>query len=233
MRIQIKMIGIASLIGIVGGLGAVLFRRMISFVNELFVKLPQSVFGDNVMITLLAPTAGGLIVGWLIFKFAAEAKGHGVPEIIESVNLHNGRMRLRVPFVKIIASAITIGTGGSAGREGPIAQIGGGFASLISQKLNLSNEQSRILVVSGVASGIAATFNAPIGGVLFGLEILPRDGRSYSVFPLVVSSVLGTSIGALILGDNRAFIFPNNISINANQLPPNLLIFIALGISMV
>ncbi len=232
MRIQIRMIGIASLIGIVGGLGAVLFRRMISFVNEIFVQLPKSYFGESVILTILAPGIGGLIVGFLIYKFASEAKGHGVPEIIESVNLHHGRMRLRVPFIKIIASAITIGTGGSAGREGPIAQIGGGFASLISQKLKLSKEQSKILVVSGVASGIAATFNAPIGGVLFGLEILPRDGRSYSVFPLVVSSVIATSVGGLILGDERAFIFPSHISIHPAELPANLLIFLGIGVLM-
>lgn len=159
---------------------------------------------------LLTPIIGGLIVGYLTSKVSKETKGHGVPEVLESVALNNGKMNLRIPFIKIIASATTIGSGGSAGREGPIAQIGAGFASLIGQKLNLSSKELRTLVVSGVAAGIAATFNAPIGGSLFALEVLMGEGGTTGLLiPIIVAAVVGVVVGQLLLGTDPAFIgFP-------------------------
>ncbi|MFV2014372.1 MAG: chloride channel protein, partial [Candidatus Heimdallarchaeota archaeon] len=233
---DIRMILLAILVGIIGGFGAILFRLMITAVNYILVAGPKILVEKfiseqyKVIITLLAPAIGGLIVGSLIFYFAREAKGHGVPEIIEAVNLNKGRMRIRVPFVKIIASAITIGSGGSAGREGPIAQIGGGFASVLSQKLNLNAEESKLLVVSGVSAGIAATFNAPLGGVLFGLEIIRRDRRSFSILPLVTSSVIGTAIGEFFLGTSPAFNFSEDSSSYLQII--NVPLFVFLGIIM-
>lgn len=232
---DIRIMILAILVGIIGGLGAILFRLMIDSVNYLLVEGPTTLIEKYIserftpIVTVAAPAIGGLIVGALIFYFAREAKGHGVPEIIESVNLKKGRMRIRVPFVKIIASAVTIGSTGSAGREGPIAQIGGGFASVLSQKLKLSAEESKILVVSGVSAGIAATFNAPLGGVLFGLEVIRRDKRSFIILPLVTSSVVGTAIGEFFLGTSPAFIFPTGASyLHIINVP----VFIFLGVIM-
>ncbi len=212
LQYEVRTLLLATLVGIIGGLGAVAFRLLINFFFFILVAFPRVVInGNHTMqqaVTVLSPTIGGLIVGALVYYLASEAKGHGVPEIIEAVNLKNGRMRIRVPFVKIIASAITIGSGGSAGREGPIAQIGGGFASVLAQKMKLSAEESKTMVVAGVSAGIAATFNAPLGGVLFGIEVIRRDLRSFSILPLVTASVIGTAIGDSILGQQPAFIFP-------------------------
>ena len=224
LQYEVRTLLLAILVGIIGGLGAIVFRLLINFFFTILVVFPRVISGNNIalkdFLTVLSPTLGGLIVGAMVYYFATEAKGHGVPEIVEAVNLKNGRMRIRVPFVKIIASAITIGSGGSAGREGPIAQIGGGFASVLSQKMHLSAEESKTMVVAGVSAGIAATFNAPLGGVLFGIEIIRRDLRSFSVLPLVTASVIGTAIGDSVLGEQPAFIFPQyDLTFNAWNIP--------------
>ena len=125
---HVRTLLLATLVGVVGGLGAVAFRLMIQFVHFMLVQLPRELVknwlgeGASPLVTVLAPAVGGAIVGSLVYFLAREAKGHGVPEIVEAVNLHSGKMRARVPFVKIVASAVTIGSNGSAGREGPIAQ---------------------------------------------------------------------------------------------------------------
>ena len=202
--------------GIIGGLGSWVFRLAINLIYETFFSLPKQILnslGLSPIIWvpfLLTPIIGGLIVGYLTSKVSKETKGHGVPEVLEAVTLNNGRMNLRIPFVKIIASATTIGSGGSAGREGPIAQIGAGFASLIGQKLNLSPKELRTLVVSGVAAGIAATFNAPIGGSLFALEVLMGEGGTTGLLiPIIVAAVVGVVTGQFLLGTDPAFIgFP-------------------------
>ena len=159
---------------------------------------------------LISPVIGGILVGYLTSRVSKETKGHGVPEVLESVALKNGKMNIRIPFIKIIASATTIGSGGSAGREGPIAQIGAGFASFLGQKLNLSPKELRTLVVSGVAAGIASTFNAPIGGALFSLEILMGESGASGLFiPIIVAGVVGVVVGQLLMGTAPAFIdFP-------------------------
>lgn len=225
---EMLTLGLAVLVGVIGGLGAALFRIMIDAVQMVLVELPKKhIFGDSWVLIVGAPAVGGLIVGTIVYLAAPEAKGHGVPEIIESVNLHGARMRWRVPFAKIIASAVTIGSGGSAGREGPIAQIGGGAASVIAEKMGLSREESRTLVVAGVSAGIAATFNAPLGGVLFGLEVIRRDQRVFSILPLVTSSVVGTAVGELILGKTPAFVFPADFgSVHFVDVP----IFVVMGV---
>lgn len=224
---KLVLLVLSIAVGLIGGLGAVVFRILINFFNELLFLKPSSLFSDSPIIVVLAPLIGGLIVGALVYYGAREAKGHGVPEIIESVNLHNGRMRWRIPFIKILASAVTIGSGGSAGREGPIAQIGGGFASVVAQKMHLSKDDSKTLVIAGVAAGIAATFNAPLGGVLFGYEIIRRDRKTFSIFPLIISSVVGTTVGDLFLGNKPAFIFPKYIDSN---IFGNIPLYIMLGI---
>jgi chloride channel protein, CIC family len=223
---NVRMILLSSIVGIVGGLAAVLFRFLISSVYWLLHTSPKGVFPDW-LILIAAPTIGGLFVGYLVNKYSSESKGHGVPQIIESVNLKNGKMRFRVPLLKMITASITIGSGGSAGREGPIAQIGGGFGSILGQTLKLKNEEVKDLVICGVSSGIAATFNAPLGGILFGLEVIRRDDRHPNIVPLITASVLGTTVGQFFFEDHPSFIFPTNLSVNNVS---NLPFFIIMGL---
>ncbi len=140
-------------------------------------------------------------------------------------------MRYRVPFVKIIASAITIGSHGSAGSEGPIAQIGGGFGSLVGQVFELKAEERKLMVISGTSAGIAAIFNAPLGGILFGMEIIRRDHRHISPFPFIMATFIGTTVSRLVLGENSVFEFPD-LKITGLQTVLNTHNFILLGILM-
>jgi CIC family chloride channel protein len=212
----VKLNILAIVVGVVGGLGSWIFRLAIIVIYTCFFIFPMD-FLDSIGLSLvswspflLSPALGGVLVGYLTSRVSKETKGHGVPEVLESVALKNGKMNLRVPFIKIIASATTIGSGGSAGREGPIAQIGAGFASFVGQKINLSPKELRTLVVSGVAAGIASTFNAPIGGALFALEVLMGQGGTTSLFiPIIVAGVVGVITGQFLLGTDPAFIgFP-------------------------
>ncbi len=212
----VKLNVLAIGVGVIGGLGSWIFRLAITLIYEVFFTLPTDVLNFlglsaiDWLPFLIAPIIGGLIVGYLTSRVSKETKGHGIPEVLESVALNNGKMNIRIPFIKIIASATTIGSGGSAGREGPIAQIGAGFASLVGQKLRLSPKELRTLVVSGVAAGIAATFNAPIGGSLFALEVLMGEGGITGLLiPIIVAAVVGVVTGQFLLGTDPAFIgFP-------------------------
>ena len=124
---------------------------------------------------VVIPVIGGLIYGPLIYRYAREARGHGVPEVMLAVAEGGGRIRPQVAAVKSLASALCIGTGGSVGREGPIVQIGSALASSLGQRVRMADSRLPILVACGAAGGIAATFNAPITGVFFGLEIILRE----------------------------------------------------------
>ncbi len=228
---ELLMMLLSVAVGIISGIGAWIFRKTVEYVYEGFQLLSEFLGAqENPAFVVILPGIGGILAGIMVVKWAPEAKGHGVPEIIYSVNIENGKMRLRVPFVKIIASAFTIGTGGSAGSEGPIAQIGGGFASYVAEKTHLSPEHSKILVMAGVSGSIAAIFNAPLGGVLFGLEIIPRDKKARSILPLIISSVVGTSIGELILNSSSIFDFPDTLTIQPEHIPTHLLLFLLIGI---
>jgi CIC family chloride channel protein len=156
-------------------------------------------------LVIIIPAVGGAIYGPLIYRYAREAKGHGVPEVMEAVALHGGRIRPRVAIIKALASSICIGTGGSAGREGPIAQIGAALGSTIGQALKLSGERVRNLVACGAAGGIAATFNAPIAGAIFALEVIL--GRFHTVYfgAVVISAVTADVVAQLFEGGSRAF----------------------------
>ena len=231
-REELRLITIASVVGIVGGIGAVVFRKVVESTKEIFHLIFNGIpFLSDEINTVLVPTIGGLICGWIVFTYASEATGHGVSEIIESVNLQGGKMRYRVPFIKIIASAITIGSGGSAGSEGPIAQIGGGFGSMVGQYFNLKPEERKLMVISGTSAGIAAIFNAPLGGILFGIEIIRRDKKQFSPFPLIMATVIGTTVSQLILGDKSVFEFPD-LDATINQIVFNIPFFLFLGVLM-
>ncbi|MBE0525921.1 MAG: chloride channel protein, partial [Candidatus Thorarchaeota archaeon] len=178
IRKQIFLYSLGALVGAISGLVAVSFRFLINGISLLFVIIPQ-VLGIGGWI--IVPAIGGLFVAVIIVRYAPEAKGHGVPEVMEAYTIHGGKMRLRVPFLKSLASAITIGSGGSCGREGPIAQIGAGIGSGIGDKLKLSKNETKTLVLCGLSSGIAATFNAPLGGALFGIEVIAGGIIGFSI----------------------------------------------------
>lgn len=190
-------------------MGAVAFRWLITSFSWLFFDGGSqllSFLGDYYVI--LIPAAGGLLVGPLIYFFAREAKGHGVPEVIEAVALRGGRIRPRVSVVKALASALCIGSGGSVGREGPIVQIGSSFGSAIGQWLKLPDETVKVLVACGAAGGISATFNAPIGGVFFALEVILRRVVTRRFAYVVISAVAADVVAQAFLGNARAFIVP-------------------------
>ena len=170
-------------------------------------------------IRIIIPALGGLIVGPLVYFMAREAKGHGVPEVMEAVALKSGIIRKRVVIIKSFASAISIGTGGSVGREGPIVQIGSAIGSSVGQMLKVSADRVRTLVGCGAAAGIAATFNAPIAGSMFALEIILGDFGIATFSPIVISSVVATAVSRYFLGDMPAFIVPAYELISAWELP--------------
>ncbi len=206
------MIIIAIIIGILGGFAGIGIRAMILWISEISFGAGSN-FLENVMNTswywiLIIPAIGGLIVGPIIYFFAPEAKGHGVPEVMEAILLKGGAIRPRVAFLKAVASAITIGTGGSVGREGPIIQIGSSLGSMVGQFFRVPSKKLKTLVGCGAAAGIAAAFNAPIAGALFAVEIILMDFAVAQFSPIVISSVMATVISRSFEGDFAAFIVP-------------------------
>ncbi len=206
------MIVMAILIGIIGGYGAIVFRYAIRFFQSIFFGSWHSnieyISGLPWYVVLFVPAIGGLIVGPIIYFFAREAKGHGVPEVMEAIILKGGAIRPRVVLAKIIASAVSIGTGGSVGREGPIVQIGSAAGSSLGQIIHVRGSQLRTLVACGAAAGIAGTFNAPIAGAIFSLEILLGDFAITQFSPIVIASVTSTVVSRFYLGNYPAFIIP-------------------------
>lgn len=229
------MIFMAIIVGVLGGYGAVGFRWMIWF----FQKASFGYQGDNLLSQLMVmpwygklipPIAGGLIVGLIVYFLAREAKGHGVPEVMEAVALKGGIIRKRVVLIKSLASAICIGTGGSAGREGPIVQIGSAIGSSFGQIMKVSADRMRTLVGCGAAAGIAATFNAPIAGVMFSMEIILGEFGIATFSPIVVSSVMATVISRAYLGDYPAFVVPHYTLASIQEIPFYALLGIVAGV---
>ena len=206
---NISSIVIALVIGLSTGVGAIIFRYLIDFVEFVgYAWVPEMFPSLGRMNVVIIPAIGGLIVGLLIFYFAQEAKGHGVPEVMEAVALRGGKIRPVVALVKSLASAISIGSGGSVGREGPIVQIGSSIGSTLGQRLHLSDDKVRILVACGAAGGIAATFNAPIAGVIFALEVIVGEFSVKHFSQVVISSVAASVVGQAVFGDIPAFLIP-------------------------
>ncbi|MFQ5997959.1 MAG: chloride channel protein [Candidatus Bathyarchaeia archaeon] len=220
---------LAVLAGVFGGLGAVFFRRSLDFFGFLFQNILNfsSSLGFGVIGVVLLPAMGGLIVGIIVLAFAQETKGHGVPEVIESVNLKGGHIRPRVALVKIIVSSITISSGGSAGREGPIAQIGATIGSTIGKIARIGREGTKLIVMSGLAAGIGGTFNAPLGGAIFAIEVINPTIDPRRIIPVFLASVVGTSVAEIFLGTRPAFSAPSFTIPN----PVELALFIPLGIA--
>ncbi len=203
------MIIVAIIIGVLAGFAAIGIRALIDAISSLSFSGEGSLL-ENIINTewywiLLIPAIGGLIVGPLIYFFAPEAKGHGVPEVMQAILLRGGSIRPRVAIVKAVASAITIGTGGSVGREGPIIQIGSSIGSAVGQFFNLPSSRLKTLVGCGAAAGIAAAFNAPIAGALFAVEIILMDFAVAQFSPIVISAVMATVVSHSFEGKFAAF----------------------------
>ena len=200
-------LGVVILTGIVCGFGAILLYLLIDLFSEFLLsgfgglRFPNA-YGevkifqfDLDLINIpyfIIPAIGGILSGIIVYRFAPEAEGHGTDSVIRAFHREHGIIRARVPVIKALATALTIGSGGSAGREGPVAQIGAGFGSFIAQKLGLSDRERRILVVSGMAGGIGGIFRSPLGGALFGIEVLYRkdaetDGLIYAFITSIIS----------------------------------------------
>ena len=226
---------LAVLTGAGAGGGAIAFRYMILGVTYLFTghrdysavgHAGNPLLGLGGWFVVAAPVVGGLIYGPLVSRFAPEARGHGVPEVMYAVNRLGGRMRPQVPIVKSLASALCIGSGGSVGREGPIVQIGSALGSVTGQLLRVSESQLRLLVACGAAGGIAATFNAPIAGVFFALELILRNFETRSFGLVVLSSVTADAVGRAAFGSHPFLTLPG-FSFSS---PVELVLYAGLGV---
>ena len=164
--------------------------------------------GSPPYLVFLLPLLGGLLIGPLLQRFPTEARGDGVPSAMEAVALHGGIIRPRTVGLRTLTAAVTIGSGGSVGREAPIAQIGAAIGSVVGQFLKVSASRMRIFVACGAAGGIAAVFNAPIGGVFFSLEVLLGDFAAATFAPIVIASVVSTTVARLLLGNVLIFEVP-------------------------
>ncbi|MFH1437919.1 MAG: chloride channel protein [Pseudomonadota bacterium] len=223
---------IAVLTGVLAGYTAVGFRCMVNVISNIAMFQNFSIASvdprlhTNGYCIILVPAAGGLVVGLLVRFFAREAKGHGVPEVMEAVVKKHGIIRPRLVLVKALASAVCIGTGGSVGREGPIVQVGSALGSTIGQVIKIRPDLLKIVVACGAAGGISATFNTPISGVIFAFELLLFEFKTRSFIPLVIASVFGTIISRIYLGHNPAFIVPSYTLVS----PLELFFYLGLGV---
>lgn len=216
----------AVIVGIGAGLGAVLLDWLIDGIKEItYLNIFERFSSIPSYYLFIIPAGGGLIFGPMIYRFAKEAKGHGVPEIMQSIALKGGRIRPQVAIVKALASAITIGTGGSSGREGPMAQIGAGLGSTLGQLFKLSDERITNLVACGAAGGIAAAFNAPIAGSIFALEVILGQIHTTYFGAVVISAVVADVVAQSFLGGSRAFVLP----IYTLKNPLELILYVILG----
>ena len=239
-------LGLAVMALIVGGgagLGAAVFRELIYAITWLATGYTQ--FGQQghaaslhlpslgIFFVLVVPVVGGLLYGPLIQRFAREARGHGVPEVMLAVAENGGRIRPQVTIVKALASAICIGTGGSVGREGPIVQIGSALASTLGQLVRMSEGRLRIIVACGAAGGIAATFNAPITGLFFGFEIVLREFSLDALFATGLAAVTGDLISRAFFGSAPFFTQVPHDLVLANDVSYLLVAVLALAAGLI
>jgi chloride channel protein, CIC family len=232
---------IGIVIGIVSGFGAILFNFLIQRGTQFFLKdllafvIPIAFHGTTLLGVpifqwmIWIPALGGLISGLIVFRFAPEAEGHGTDAMIDSFHRKKGIIRRRVPIVKTIASAITIGSGGSAGKEGPIAQIGAGFGSFLASLLKMDDRDRRLMLLAGAAGGIGAIFKAPLGAALFATEVLYQEPEFEfeAIIPSIFSSIVGYSVFTLFYGWDTLFHIPRLVPILS---PSELLIYAVFGV---
>lgn len=221
IRRWVIVLSFSIIAGIVGGLGALVFRGTVILTQRFFFDflLPEvslNVNGLNLGYVLL-PSLGGLLVAPLIKK-APEIKGNGIPEIIEAVMFRGGVIRKELTFLKMVATSITIGSGGSAGREGPMGFIGASLASALAQTFKLSKEMRKLLTTCGLAAGISGIFNTPLAGAMFALEIIYNGAFSINIVPILLSAIVGNSVTLFVLGTAFELSIPQNLSMNHREL---------------
>ncbi|HZO94247.1 MAG TPA: chloride channel protein [Candidatus Baltobacteraceae bacterium] len=217
----------AIVVGLGGGWGAVVFRALIGYETTLAGLLTAAIRPVTGPLALtISVGAGGALAAWIAARFAPEARGHGVPEVMAAVALRGGIMRPRTIVIKALASATTIGFGGAAGREGPIVQIGSAIGSVLGQLFHAPAPIIRTLVACGAAAGISATFNAPIGGVFFASEVILGDFAPRSFATIVVASVVAAVVGRAVLGNRPSF----DASAFALVSPRELALYALLGV---
>ncbi|MDE2513914.1 MAG: chloride channel protein [Alphaproteobacteria bacterium] len=233
--VRLSLLAVA--VGIVTGVGAVAFRALIAFVhNLLFLGAVSAVYDSNAFTpphpwgaaVILVPIVGGLFVTLLVMKFAPEAQGHGVPEVMDAIYYREGRIRPVVAVVKSLASAISIGSGASVGREGPIIQIGASLGSTFGQVFHMAPWQRITLVAAGAGAGIAATFNTPIGGVMFAIELMMPEVSTRTFLPVALATGTATFIGNVLLGPKPAFVVPDLALIGDHPVSAAALLLFAL-----
>ncbi len=224
---------LAIVVGIITGFGAVAFRALIGLIHNIaFLGLfsieydasvftPPSPWGAFI---ILVPVIGGLIVTFLITNFAPEARGHGVPEVMDAIYYRQGVIRPVVALIKSLASALSIGTGAAVGREGPIIQIGAALGSTLGQVIHMAPWQRITLVAAGAGAGIAATFNTPIGGVMFAIELMMPELSARTFLPVALATGTATFIGRIFFGIHPAFAIPN--ALLASQAPASLTVLL-------
>ena len=239
------------LIGLIAGFGSIVFQYLCQLGLHYFMDVmagyrPPSPAGEhhllqptsmpfNRLILLFLPALGGLLSGWLVYTYAPEAEGHGTDAAIDAYHRKGGFIRGRVPIIKTIASALTLTTGGSGGREGPIAQIGAGFGSFLATTLKLSDRERRIMMAAGIGAGVGSIFRAPLAGALFAAEVLYRDPEFESevIIPAGISSVVAYCLFCLVFGWGSLFESPDFLFRNPLELGPYLvlsLVLVATGV---
>src|SRR5262245_3496798 len=234
------MIGSALAIGLIAGFGAVVFRAMIAAIHDLAfhgqlsftydanLHSAPSPWGPGI---ILVPVAGAVVVAFLVKTFAPEAKGHGVPEVMDAIYYHDGKIRPIVAAVKSVASALSIGSGGSVGREGPIIQIGSAFGSSVGQVIAMPTRQRAILIATGAGPGIASTFNTPIGCIAFAIELMLPCVSSLSLLCVALACVTATYIGRSFFGVFPSFNIPSMAIVEGPGVPAGTIPwFVLLGL---
>jgi CIC family chloride channel protein len=232
---------LAMLIGLVGGCGAWVFRGMIAFLHNLFflgkisffyeanVHTPPGPWGPLI---IFVPVIGAIGVTWLVRTFAPEARGHGVPEVMDAIYYNKSVIRPVVAVIKSLASALSIGSGGSVGREGPIIQIGSAFGSSVGQWLRIPAWQRTTLIAAGAGAGIAATFNTPLGGILFAAELLLHEVSVWTLVPVAIATASASYVGRFFFGPYPAFAIPE-LRISYFHLTHPLLLTAYVGLGLI
>ncbi|MEJ2261837.1 MAG: chloride channel protein [Anaerolineales bacterium] len=232
---------LSVLVGIIAGLGAVVFRGLIAiFHNLLFLGKFSYLYDANAhtppspwgALIILVPVLGAFGVAFLVKNFAPEAKGHGVPEVMDAIYYSRGIIRPVVAVIKSVASALSIGSGGAIGREGPIIQIGSSFGSTLGQLIPMPVWQRLTLIAAGAGGGIAATFNTPVGGVLFAVEIMMHELSVRTLVPVTIATATATYIGRAFFGDHPSFIIPKFQTPYFHITQP-LILFAYLGLGII